>query len=242
MLVHNTPLLSIYFGNADDNVYPPAFGYTSKNQSLLAIQPYSKLQKLININFLIFLQQVHSTAGIVVDEPEFKTFKPFTHEGDFLMTKLPHVGLGIMTADCLPIIFFDKANHAVAIAHAGWRGSVAGIAKKTVERMQQAFKTNPKNIDVFFGPCAKMCCYEVGTDFVSQLDDVTRASQVLKKRGGRLFFDVLHYNQLQLEGAGVKKEALGLDYNVCTICDANFFSYRRQKENAGRQMTVVSLK
>ncbi len=242
MLLHNAPLFTIYFGDAEDKLYPDEYLNLPTDKNILDIKPFSKLKKIMGLEELTFLKQIHSADGMMITKENIGEIKPFTHEGDFLMTKAHKIGLGVMTADCLPIILFDNRNNAVAIVHAGWRGSVEKIAIKTVEHMQQLYKTDPEQLQVFFGPSAKACCYKVNNDFVEQLDNFPYADKVLKRVGDQLMFDLPEFNRKQLRSIGVPKEAFRMQYNICTICDDSFFSYRRQGEEAGRQMTVVSLK
>jgi YfiH family protein len=242
MLLHNAPLFKIYFGDAQDKLYPDEYLNLLADQNILDIEPFSKLKKLMDLEQLIFLKQIHSADGMMITKENAQEIKSFKQEGDFLMTKAHKVGLGVMAADCLPIVLFDNHNNVTAIIHAGWRGSVQKIAVKTVEHMQQLYKTDPERLQVFFGPSAKVCCYKVTDEFVQELDNFPYVDKVLQRVGDQLMFDLPELNRKQLRAIGVKKEAFRMQYNICTICDDSFFSYRRQGDKAGRQMTVVSLK
>lgn len=238
MLLHNSPLFRIYFGNAQDKI----FLNNLPQSNILNTQPFSKLNKLMQVKRAIFLRQVHGSSGLVVTHDNVSALAPFAVDGDFLITNEPLVGLGVLAGDCLPIIFYDNHKKIVAIAHAGWKGSVQGIATKTIQCMQETFGTNLENLRIFFGPSAKVCCYQVSDDFVQHLEEYPFAEQVIQKHSdARYYFDLPGFNRLQLESIGVKKEAFCFDYNICTICDEKFWSARRQGEQAGRQMTVVSL-
>ena len=104
MLLHNNPFFSIYFGNADDELNPDQYLQYPPGIRLLALESYKKLKKLMQLQSLTFLRQAHSDTGFVLTEP----VEPFKQEGDFLVTEKKHLGIGVMTADCLPIIFFDN--------------------------------------------------------------------------------------------------------------------------------------
>lgn len=240
MLIHNGPLFRIYFGNAKDNIYPDKY-IDNPPERLLAIEPFVGLKKYMGLEHLVFLHQVHGTQGMVI-VPEDKNMRSFKKEGDYLLTNVKQLGLGVLTADCLPIVLYDNANNAVGMVHAGWRGSVKNIARNVVEHMEQDYKTKVENLKIFFGPSAKVCCFKVGDDFVRQIEGYPFAENVLRRRSGGLYFDLPGFNRFLLRAIGVKEGAISLDYNICTICDENFFSFRRQKEKAGRQMTVVSLR
>jgi YfiH family protein len=244
MLLHTTPLFTVYFGDAQDALLPEElYGFASKAE-LLERMPFSRLKKIMGIDELIFLHQVHGAQGYLITPDNLISFKPFAVDGDYLLTATK-TGLGILTADCLPIIFHDNCNNVVMIVHAGWRGSVQKVAVKALEHMQREFKTELSCLRILFGPSAKACCYEVQPDFIQELDAFEFGSKTLRRHGGKLYFDLPLFNRLQLESYGVAPEALCLDYNVCTICNPKFFSCRRQKATNApqmRQMTVVGLK
>jgi YfiH family protein len=241
MLLHSAPSLRIYFGNAEDELDPQIYLHLPPNTKLLEHSYFAPLEKLMHLDEVLFLKQTHSASGLVCTEDNLSQVRSFQDEGDFLMTHVQHIGLGVMTADCLPIVLYDSRNHAAAIVHAGWRGSAQGIVLRALESMQQEYNTALDHLQVFFGPSAKICCYQVGQDLIAKFDDYPYASHAFQWHGEEVFFDLPGFNKLQLESIGVKKEAFHWGYSICTICDDKFYSYRRQKEQAGRQMTVVSL-
>lgn len=220
----------------------PAFYLNLLDQPLLTLAPFSNLKKSMHLEYLQFLHQTHSDQGTVIGKKNIEALRPFKQNGDFLVTNVSHVGIGVMTADCLPIVLHDRLANVVAVVHAGWRGAVIGVAVKALERMREEYGTDPQNVVVFFGPSAKACCYKVGDDFESSLAGFAYSDKVMQKHGDNWYFDLPGFNRLQLEAAGIKKEAFHLNYNYCTMCDHSFYSYRRQGEQAGRQMTVVCLR
>jgi len=243
MLLHSSSILTIYFGDKEDSLYPHGYLNLPKNSNIFEEKPFAKLQKLLGIENLIFLKQISGSNGLVVTH-DYIALPSFAYEGDFLVTNMPSVGLGIMTADCLPLIIHDPVHNVIAIVHAGWRGSINNITINVIKKMQKLFKTNLDNVHIIFGPSAKKCCYEVNEDFVSHVKNnpLVNDKKVLNRKNDRLFFDLPGFNQLLLESAEINTNAFCFDYNSCTICDNQFFSYRRQGKQAGRQMTVVYLK
>jgi len=184
---------------------------------------------------LIILDQVHGNDGhIITQGNSFLSFKSV--QGDFLVTQEKNIGVGVLTADCLPIIFVDRVTSSVGIAHAGWRGSVKNIASLTLERMHQQYGTKIADVSVFFGPCAKVCCYEVQPQFRNNFTD---DNAFFIQRGDQLFFDLLSFNKQLLVSAGLPKTAINEQYNCCTICNDDYFSFRRQGEATGRNVSVV---
>jgi len=240
MIVHTNPLFSVYFGNAEDDLDPDQYSDIPPGTPLLSIAPYNKLTKLMPINALTFPKQVHGDQGLIVTLP--LEHPPFSQPADYLATKEKRLGIGVMTADCLPIVLYDSMHHAAAIVHAGWKGSVKEITAKAVTTMQEQFGTRLAQLRIFFGPSIKACCYKVSDDFVTKLEGFPFAQEVLHREQEGLMFDLPLFNRLQLEDIGVPKEAFKLQYNFCTACDQRYCSYRRSGRAACRQMTVITLK
>jgi polyphenol oxidase len=171
------------------------------------------------------VKQTHSNLVLLADRPGV------LGEGDALITNHPGLAIAIRTADCYPILLTDSKNKAIAAIHAGWRGTAALIVVKTLEKMKAAFETKPNDVSAAIGPGIGVCCYEVGEEV---------ARQFLVE--GRTHLDLASENRKQLEAAGVPSqniEALG----VCTFCDAErLFSYRREKEKAGRMTSFIEIR
>jgi YfiH family protein len=170
------------------------------------------------------LKQIHSNLVLLATQPGI------LGEGDALVTNHAGLAISIRTADCYPILLADTRNRAVAAIHAGWRGTAAQIVVKTLEKMRDEFGTQPRDISAGIGPGIGVCCYEVGAEVSRQFGvDV------------RTHLDLASENRKQLESAGVPTQNIeALD--VCTFCDAErFFSYRRQKEKAGRMTSFIRI-
>ena len=166
--------------------------------------------------------------------------------------------------DCTPILVYDPVRHAVGLAHAGWRGTVAGMASALVQAMVESYASDPATLVAVVGPAIGPCCYEVGPEVVdavrlafpeaalvlatppSRDDAVVFAAQVSKgqpKSNGaasRPHFDLWEANRLQLAQAGVKQiEVAG----VCTSCRRDlYFSHRGDHGRTGRFGAVVMLR
>jgi len=170
------------------------------------------------------VKQIHSNLVLLADRPGT------IGEGDALVTDLPRLAISIRTADCYPILLADSKKRAVAAIHAGWRGTAAQIVRKTLEKMESEFGTSPGDIYAAIGPGIGVCCYEVGADVSCRFG-----------LEGKTHLDLASENRKQLEAAGVPLqniEALG----VCTFCDAErFFSYRREKDKAGRMTSFIRI-
>lgn len=192
---------------------------------------------------LFFNKQVHGANGFLIDSQKLvQDFKNITHEGDFLVTNQKGVGIGVLTADCLPIFFYDTKNHVAAAIHAGWKSSVLGISKAAFSAMNKKYGTNPQNVEVYFGPCAKVCCYQVQPDFLPNLKQFSFKGEVIQSRGQAMFFDNVLFNKLLIKEFGIDHKKINCDYNLCTICNRNFYSYRRDSQTNCRQISFIALK
>ena len=183
----------------------------------------------------IFLHQIHSNYG----QTYTNNFLSFDYQGDYLITKEPEIEIGILTADCLPIIFYDHKNNVIAIAHSGWRGSLSGIVDKVLEDLKNNFLSDFNDLEIFFGPSAKNCCYEVSESFLENSKEaIFKASLIFKDK---IIFDNVYYSKQRLISFGIKESQINLDYNLCTMCNLEFSSVRRLGVKSGLQPTTVKL-
>ncbi|MXO91291.1 peptidoglycan editing factor PgeF [Pontixanthobacter aquaemixtae] len=187
---------------------------------------------------LVSPYQVHSAKAVVVEKPWSIDKRP---EADALVTKTPGLLLGIVTADCAPVLLADRSAGVVGAAHAGWRGAHDGVIAATVQAME-SLGAHCANICAAVGPCIAQASYEVDEGFRARFstgDDRFFA----RGKPGHWQFDLEAYVVSRLEAAGVGTiEALGLD----TYSQADrFYSYRRAthrgEANYGRQFSLIGL-
>lgn len=236
MLMHKTDKILIYFGDARDCI-SKSFHCVPSEKNLVDIEPFKSVTQKINVPRLSALNQTHSTKGTQIHNEDIS----FTIEGDYLVTNQLHIGLGVLTADCVPVILYDAKNHAISAVHAGWRGTVAGIVSKAFEHMNTVFNTRSADVQLFIGPSAKDCCYQVQEDFVQYISS-DYLTHVMIKKDEHWYFDTVQLIKLQMQKAGISPAFINKNFNFCTICDHRFFSHRRQGVNAGRQITIACLK
>ena len=237
MILHNDASFLIYFGDKRDRCVKE-----TKNYSFTAFKNIE--QAMPKMEKLVFAKQEHGVDGVcLIDDSSIPTqVTLFKHKGDFIITNVRKVGIGILTADCLPLIFYDPVRHVVAIAHAGWRSAVAGIVQIAIENMEKKCSCKPSDLIVYFGPSAKVCCYCVKDDFLTHLEDSSFGENAIFRRDEKIFFNIPRFVKLQLLDLKVKKDNIHEEYNSCTICDDRFHSSRREKKTKYRQATVVVLK
>lgn len=187
---------------------------------------------------VVGVHQVHSADCITLSEPWDDAHRP---TGDALATDRPGVLLGIVTADCAPILLADKQAGVVGAAHGGWRGAHAGVAESVVAAMERLGARRGR-IVAAIGPAIAQASYEVGADFRDHFDDED-ARFFAPGRSGHWQFDLEGYVAARLHAAGIGAvEPLGLD----TYRDEErFYSYRRSthrnEPTYGRQFSLIGL-
>jgi YfiH family protein len=194
---------------------------------------------------LATVKQIHS-AQVIRAMGEPRTLG----QGDAIVSNEPGLLAGIKTADCLPLLIADQRRHAVAAVHAGWRGTVQEIARHTVEKMREQFGTDPRDLWVAIGPGIGECCYEVGREVLAGLQPFFPEKR-MSSGGGELtqiaaaekaFVDLREANRRQLLAAGVPASQIDADA-PCTHCTPEeLHSYRRDKEAAGRLISLIGLR
>lgn len=192
-------------------------------------------------------EQVHGTQVHLVLEEEAgrgaHDYSDAVPRTDALITNVPGLPLFLCFADCTPLIFYDPENRAAGVAHAGWKGTVAGIAIKTVVAMQQAFGSKPSELLTSIGPAIGPCCYEIGQDVKEEFEKKwpDQKEKFFKVRDGKTHLDLREANRQQLLTAGLVSEHIDCAEN-CTSCDHKwFYSYRADGGKTGRMAAVIAL-
>lgn len=190
---------------------------------------------------LVTLYQIHSAEAVTVRTPPGDDTRP---EGDALVTDRPGLLLGILTADCAPVLFTDRQAGIVGAAHAGWKGALAGITDATLAAME-ALGADRSRIVAAIGPCIARASYEVDAAFLSRFTTADPANERFFQpaRADHHHFDLESYVAHRLAAAGVTRvAALGQD----TYAQPDrYFSYRRATHRAepsyGRQISLIGL-
>lgn len=168
------------------------------------------------------LKQVHSNVSLVAHK------SGCVGEGDALVTNQPGVAVSVRTADCFPILLVDAQTRAIAAIHAGWRGTATDVVRTSLDRMRREFGTDPVNVYAAIGPGIGRCCYEVGVEVARQFG---------MPQAGKL--DLAVENSNQLIAAGLAPDRIEV-VGGCTFCHpAQFFSWRRDREKAGRMISFI---
>lgn len=190
---------------------------------------------------LATVHQVHSATAVLVEHAWPQGERP---HADAMVTDCPGLLLGVLTADCAPVLFADLEARVVGAAHAGWRGAVAGVTDQTIAAME-ALGARRDRIEAVVGPCIAQRSYEVDETFRSQFLELGDGNDGFFVAGpkGKPHFDLPGYVQHRLTAAGIRN-ALSLDLDTYSSPDL-FYSYRRSthlgEPSYGRQISVIGL-
>lgn len=196
-----------------------------------------------SLSDLVMTRQTHSDFVRVVDRSDCRgCFHRDYPECDALVTNTPGIALVVFTADCTPILLHDPMTGAVGAVHAGWRGTAADIAGKTVQAMEDAFGCDPKNIRAAIGPNIGKCCFETGPDVPEAMlaafgKDVEGS---IRPAGSKYYVNLKEINALALCRRGVTHIEISPD---CTMCQPQrFWSHRYTQGSRGSQGAVIVCK
>jgi polyphenol oxidase len=191
---------------------------------------------------LLSAWQVHSPDAAVVSGPWQGEDRPRV---DALVTRTPGVGLGVLTADCGPVLFADPQAKVIGAAHAGWKGALTGVTAKTLAAMEEQ-GADRANVTAVIGPMISKAAYEVGPEFPGRFTEADPANQryfTPSARAGHFMFDLPAYlaDRLRAEGVGTV-----VNLSLCTFSDEDrFFSYRRathrNEKDYGRLISAIAL-
>ena len=189
---------------------------------------------------LVCTRQIHSDIVRVVTRADHvSVFHRDYPECDGIVTNDPGTALMIYTADCTPLLFHDPVTGAVGAAHAGWRGTAADIAGKTVKAMVDAFGCDPANIRAAIGPNIGPCCFETDADvpeaMVAALGE--EAKPHIRQVGSKYYVNLKEINGCFLRRAGLRHIDISTD---CTACQPDrFWSHRVTRGQRGSQGAVI---
>lgn len=202
---------------------------------------YKIIKKEFNINSDFFLtNQVHSSNVIVLENQNIKDFALI--DADAIITNEINKPIAIHTADCLPLLLFDKKNNVIGAAHAGWRGALNNITTNTVNAMNKAYGTNGEDIHVLIGPHNKKCCLEFDIEFANNLNKEYNCSEFFTEKTNKIHLNIEAKIINDLIDLKVIEENIHLT-DDCTSCrNGRYFSYRKDNQKTGRQLSFIMLK
>ena len=196
-----------------------------------------KLAVGIHDGRVVTMRQVHGDHVIEVSDRTLKE----AGEADGMLTGERDIFLAVLTADCVPILIVAPEKKVAAAVHAGWRGTLAGIAEKAVRLLESRYDVVAADLEAALGPSIGACCYEVKEDVSGPLmkkwGRLTTPSVFVRE--GRTYLDLRRLNRDILRAAGIPGNQLH-QIGPCTSCASEeFFSYRRAGGETGRQMSLI---
>ncbi len=198
---------------------------------------------------MVLSKQTHTTNVVVVTEADAGngiTKENRYEDVDGMITNVPELCLVTFYADCVPLFFLDPVKKVIALSHSGWRGTVGKIGQVTIERMQDMFGCDPRNMVVAIGPSICQDCYEVSRDVVEEFKASFAQehweSLFYEKSDDKFQLNLWRANEIILRESGIKKENLTIA-NLCTRCNSELmFSHRASKGKRGNLGAFLSLK
>jgi YfiH family protein len=192
-----------------------------------------------DIKSLFDVWQVHSADHVYAQQP--RDGKPYV-KADVILTQNPDVTLFMRFADCVPIMLIDVSKNAIALAHAGWLGTVRGAARSAVIALKEQFGSSGEDVYAGLGPSIGPDHYEVGEEVLARYVEAYphRGDKDFIRRDDKLFLDLWSANEAQLRAEGVNQIEIS---RVCTACDVkHWYSHRAEKGQTGRFGALLGLR
>ena len=195
---------------------------------------------------LLMPHQVHLTEIATIDDDFLSLDNDERHqrlEGiDAIMTDRVGVCIGVSTADCIPVLLYDRRHLAICAIHAGWRGTQQRIVEKAVKAMTDTYGSRSSDLQAMIGPGIGLDSFEVGDEVYEAFADAGFDMEAISEHREKWHIDLPACNRLQLMAMGVKAERIGVS-DICTYkAHDTFFSARRLGINSGRIFTAIILK
>lgn len=196
------------------------------------------ISKMVSIdeNRIILPIQKHTDTVLLIED------SMQTEIADAVVTAKKNVLIGVQTADCVPILLFDKEKLIIGAVHAGWRGTAKGIVKKTVGVMREKYRSSPEDIFAALGPSIRWNCYCVGPEVKEAIYQATGRGKYYRKNGsGTYSLDLSSANITQMMSLGIPDSNIWIS-DECTFCNPErYYSYRYSKSYEGNQGGFIGI-
>lgn len=188
----------------------------------------------IDINQIVRAKQSHSDNILLAEEAGY--FEDF----DSIITNKTNLFIAVSTADCVPILIFDQSNNAISAIHAGWKGTMMCLVKKTLQEMNVQYGTIGNNCYAYIGPCIHQCSFEVENDVSEHFNSQYYVQDINNPK--KYFLDIRQHNYDQLLAYGIPFSQIEVsEFNTYERTDL-FFSHRKENGLTGRMWTGIMLK
>ncbi len=212
---------------------------------------FQRMAQALDVSYesLTLAYQVHSTNVRVLGKEDrgfgITKERPY-RDVDGLVTNQREITLVSFFADCIPLYFVDSKNHAIGLAHSGWRGTLQKIGQRMFETMQREYGTEAEHLLACIGPGICMDCYEVGDElyqaFQSSFDPCSLGDIFVKKSNTKYHLNLMEANKRILLQLGVLEENIHVS-DICTHCNSDYlFSHRKHGENRGNLAAFLALR
>ena len=221
----------------DDNV---KIAFTNRNVDAKSSEDMKRFSDKYGFNYdnIVYNTQVHGADVRIVESGD--DFTENGKEADGLITNLRNTPLLIFTADCVPVVFYDKKQGVVALAHAGWRGTYGNIAGEMVDIMTDKYGCEVVDIKTIIGPSVSVDNYEVSYDLIEKFSAL-EVQGYYKEVDGKYYLDLWKLNKELLKKCGILEDNIKI-IDFCTVRDNDkFFSYRLDNATSKRIGTVIQL-
>lgn len=209
---------------------------------------YKKICKVIGIEYndIVKTNQVHKDIIKKVNDKVNKYEPDFSEEiyegTDGLVTNKKNLAICTTNADCIVLMMYDTKKHVIANVHSGWRGTIQKVSAKTIEKMEQIYGCNPKDIICCISPSIRKCHFEVDEDVKNMFENSFKDISKFASKENKWHIDTVKINIEILKEKGVKEENI-IDSKICTVCNSNLIhSYRGSNKHNGLEMGIIELK
>lgn len=187
---------------------------------------------------LLTINQVHGNDVLIIDKPVKDISGISKTSADAIITNQYGIAIGILTADCVPILLADPVKKLISVVHAGWRGTVKRIVQKTIEIMINHFDSDKEAILAAIGPSIGQCCYKVDGAVAKEFEN----NEFINKKADYWELDLKMINLNQMVSSGVLEKNISVE-DICTSCRNDlFFSYRADNKKTGRQLNFIMMR
>ena len=243
-------LFSTRLGGVSENEFSSMnLSYSRGDNTDHVDENFKRISELgFSIEKMVFSYQVHNT--VIRNVTEDDCGKGILKEYDFadvdgLMTNIPGIVLVTFYADCVPLYFYDPVKNAIALSHAGWRGTVMEIGKITLDKMAQEFGSTPSDMLIGIGPSICKDCFETGKEvsdlFLEKFDFASDFIVDSKTDSDKSYIDLWNMNRQILINAGVLAQNIELP-DICTMCNTDlFYSHRVMGWDRGNMVAFLSI-
>jgi YfiH family protein len=231
-----------FFGRSGGRSRPPYaslnLSYDNGDDTQIVTRNWCDLKQAFGLHDLtvVTAKQVHGDTILKVSSAAER----WAGVADGLMTNAPNVLVGVMAADCVPLLFLEPKRRIASAVHAGWRGTAAGIAAKAIARMAEEYGIDITALHVAMGPSIGPCCYQVGAEVAEQIGTNWKEAvgRAWKPEGAKGWLDLRAVNEAQLVALGVPRPQIR-QLGLCTACNVgDFFSYRKEGKT-GSQLSFI---